>query len=283
MSSIASGTQGGGNVWLRYNQLNHHPWSLHLNVSVTVATRAVARVFLVAIADQDLAIEMDKWLVELIPGLNTIMRQGTEAPHLSRRPGQSLQALQRLLLMGQISPAAFNWGGCGWPPSLNVPRGSPSGMTWRLVVVVSPLLAFDTGRLGEWEQARRQSWTYCGVTQGQFPDNRPLAFPMDRPTTRATIQQLSDTYPNIFIRNISIFHRPSATIYPSPTSPTPTPTNPTPQQQPSTLFNPRPLMNRQQAPPRPLPARPVPSQTQWRRQWQQPPRPQQPQFWWRRG
>jgi hypothetical protein len=145
-------TRTGQNIQLRYRHMNHLDYRLEVDVTVTQATAAVIRVFLVL---PGINIEMDKWLAELTVGTNRLVRRETDAPHLNRRPGQSLRGLQQQLMAGQVSRVPFNWAGCGWPKDLNVPSGTSSGQTWRLLVVASPLLDSDRNAVRNWERAGR--------------------------------------------------------------------------------------------------------------------------------
>ena len=77
-------------------------------------------------------------------------------------------------------------------------------MAWRLVVVASPVLARDRGRVRDWQRADRVSWSYCGVQEGRVPDSRPLGFPLDRPSSRSSLDSLASSHPNIFLQEVSI-------------------------------------------------------------------------------
>ena len=167
-------------------------------------------------------LELDQWLASVGPGQTMESRWEGQAPHLSKRQGQSLQALQRSLLQGQVAPPPppfrphgpvqvsrrmFNWAGCGWPLHLNIPSGRAGGMAWRLVVVASPVLARDRGRVRDWQRADRVSWSYCGVQEGRVPDSRPLGFPLDRPSSRSSLDSLASSHPNIFLQEVNIVSR----------------------------------------------------------------------------
>merc|ERR1712013_965371 len=107
--------------------------------------------------------------------------------------------------MGRISRQTFNWAGCGWPISLNIPTGSVGGSSWQLVVVASPLKPHDVSNVQQWDRAGRVSWSYCGVDRGQVPDSRPLGFPFDRPSTAARLQDLVELHSNIAATSVTIY------------------------------------------------------------------------------
>ena len=130
-----------------------------------------------------------------------------QLPHLSKS-GLFLADLQDQLMSGQLSKDQFDWAGCGWPLSLNVPRGKAGGMRWQLVVMVSSILMKEQGRVIEqWESTKNYSWSYCGVRKGSLPDNRPLGFPFDR--NFLNLSTLIDK-PNWALVDVNIRHLGSA-------------------------------------------------------------------------
>jgi len=208
MSSLRRGTRGAENLQVLqvvYNRMDHVPYTLEVTINSSVAALSIVRVFLISVSRPSIVIEMDKWLAQLSPGQNTITRREEEAPHISRRSTQSLRGLQRLLVSGRMSRQTFNWAGCGWPISLNIPTGSVGGSSWQLVVVASPLKPHDVSNVQQWDRAGRVSWSYCGVDRGQVPDSRPLGFPFDRPSTAARLQDLVDLHSNIASTPVTIY------------------------------------------------------------------------------
>jgi len=200
MAGWPTPTRGNENIWLRYRSMAHEPFTLEVGVMAEEVQAAVFRAFLVSSEDSSLVLAMDHWLELLRPGFNTITRHETEAPHLSRRPGESLRQLQQELLSGRITRDQLNWAGCGWPRAMNLPTGPASGRpgVWHLVVTAHPILPSDWNRVRQWEEAGRVSWTFCGVANGVVPDSRPPGFPLDRPFDIPRLPNIYSTDVNIF-------------------------------------------------------------------------------------
>ena len=125
-------------------------------------------------------IEMDRFYIKLKKGKNIVKRAEKSAPHLSKSM-LTLGELQDKLMKGLISKNQYNWEGCGWPLSLNIPRGKAHGMKWELVAMVSTILEDKEGREREkWNSGKNVSWSFCGIYHGSIPDKRPMGFPFDR-------------------------------------------------------------------------------------------------------
>jgi len=205
-------------VSLTFSKLNHLPFSLSVEVFSFKRTLAVVRAFLVPInfPDPKMFIELDKWLVELNPGMNTLTRSDYEAPHLGQQE-YTMYQLQQLLASGQLTPLQFAWGGCGWPQHLALPKQGH----FHLVVMVSKILPGDSQDVEVWRKKLGYSWSYCGVQVGKVPDSRPMGFPMDR--EYGTLDDLVGYGGNFFKTEVDIIDN----------NPQPTPTPPTYQPQPA--------------------------------------------------
>jgi len=274
MSSLVRGTRGSQSLQVTYNRMDHVLYTLEVTLNARIATSSIVRVFLVSSSQPSIVIEMDKWLARLAPGENRIIRREEDAPHISRRPTQSLRGLQRLLVTGRMSQHMFNWAGCGWPISLNIPTGSAGGSAWQLLVIASPLMPNDLPTVQQWERAGRVSWSYCGVLRGQVPDSRPLGFPMDRPSTGTRLGALVNQHSNIAATPVIIRRGRTQGRGPAPGGSgtagrrPPRPSTPPPQpvrSSPPTvaLAGGRPIVQpqfRQPAPWRPAPQQPTPQQ-----------------------
>ena len=148
---------------IKYQRLNHHHFQYKLSVHSDFDTEGVIRVFLKPYGAEGnkIILEMDHFYTKLKSGPNMIERDEASSPHLSKS-GLSLTDLQDKLMNGLLSKDQFDWAGCGWPVSLNVPRGKVGGMVWQLVVMVSSILEREQGRVEEkWESAKDYSWSYC--------------------------------------------------------------------------------------------------------------------------
>ena len=99
---------------LSYQRLEHLPYTLSLTVTSERATQGVVRVFLVPIdyRAQGIKVELDRWLVDLLPGENVITRTDREAAHLARSQF-SLRELQNVFISGRLSREELVEAGCG--------------------------------------------------------------------------------------------------------------------------------------------------------------------------
>ena len=68
---------------------------------------------------------------------------------------------------------AFNYCTCGWPFNLLLPRGTPQGMSFRIVVVCSD---WQIDRVGGEESCG--SMSFCGA-RASYPDRRPMGYPFN--------------------------------------------------------------------------------------------------------
>jgi hypothetical protein len=72
--------------------------------------------------------------------------------------------------------AAENYCNCGWPFHLLVPRGTPEGMPFRLLVMLTD---WNEDRVSH--DAHCGSMSFCGVRDAAYPDRRAMGYPFDRP------------------------------------------------------------------------------------------------------
>lgn len=175
---------------LQYERINHDKdIEFRMSLHSTVNGGGIARLFLIPashIDDPDMfnyVIEMDRFYVELFPGVVNIRRRLEDSAFFS--PGApTLSDLQDHLLRG-MTEMEFNWANCGWPLEMALPRGNRQGQKFYLVGMISKLLPGDRDSITEWRALNEISWGWCGVRagDGSMPDNRPMGFPFDRPTT----------------------------------------------------------------------------------------------------
>jgi len=194
---------------LRYERLNHDPYVFTIRINSQVEEWVVGRIFLIPtskIGDRDMldvVVEMDKFNFKLNRGMNVINRRSTDSPLMSTG-APSLKNLQENLIRG-ISETEFNWGNCGWPIELALPRGNAQGQRFELFVMISKVHSEDQHRLVSWEQMFQTSWSWCGMRQGEgsFPDKSPMGFPFDRPLT---LREIMRNHSNMRTQTVRIFH-----------------------------------------------------------------------------
>jgi len=202
-------TQGANMV--RYERVTHDPFEYNIRIESTVYGYGIGRIFLFPEMNHfehmdmyNFAIEMDKFLIHLTPGSQTITRTTAQSPIFSVGP-PSLNDLQNKLLRG-MSESDFNWANCGYPISMAVPRGSKHGMKFRLVLLITQLLPQDREKIEDWQNSQRTAWGWCGLRggDGSIPDSRPMGFPFDRPTRYRDI--VTDHRSNVHETVITITH-----------------------------------------------------------------------------
>jgi len=198
-----------GGTSLTYERVNHDDYEINLRINSEISGGGIARVFLVPTSFvngevYDVVVELDKFFVQLRPGPISISRRAADSPLFSKGP-PSLRELQNGLLNG-MTEADFNWGHCGWPLELAIPKGSPEGMKYQLVVIVTPLLPGDRRNINDWNSLSRTSWAWCGIKEGDgtMPDSRPMGFPFDRPST--TMGMLFNGRGNVASTQVTITH-----------------------------------------------------------------------------
>jgi len=175
---------------LQYERVNHDPnIEFRLSIKSEVTEGAIGRIFMIPasqINDPEMTsstIEIDRFYIELHPGIVTIKRRLEDSPHFSDG-APSLTELQDRMLRG-MTELEFNYANCGWPLELAIPRGNKQGQKFYLVAIITQLLPGDRDSIAEWMALDQISWGWCGVREGDgsMPDTRPMGFPFDRPTT----------------------------------------------------------------------------------------------------
>jgi len=198
--------RGGRNI--NIERITYQPFVYNIQVEAANAGLGVGKIFLVpsAYANGDcyeFAIEMDKFLITMTRGTNTIQRTVNQSPIFSTI-APSLNNLQAGLLRG-MSERNFNWARCGYPRDMALPRGTRNGMSFQLVFIVSPLLPQDRARVGDWQRSQ-EAWGWCGFRDGQrgLPCSRPLGFPFDR---HISVPDITNGRSNAVSTTITIVHR----------------------------------------------------------------------------
>lgn len=188
-----------GGVNVHYDRLNHIPFTYHFNIRSAQRSQGIVRIFLIPAGIRlpthtdvtQVAIEMDRFLVQLRTGNNYFKRESSRSPFITKSP-LPLGELQDRLLQGSVTEDEFNWAGCGWPESMVLPRGREGGMRFRMYIMISRILPGDRAMTANWESLRYSSWSWCGVrrNQGDVPDSRPMGFPLDRRPRNGNWQSL---------------------------------------------------------------------------------------------
>jgi len=169
-------------------RLNHEPFTYNIHVKSDGSHTGVVRIFLSPkysyygtelTLDQKrwLAVEMDRFTVELHAGDNDIKRKSTQSSAtIPDRLG--FQEIRDALAQGELHHEEMKRH-CGHPHRMLLPKGHIKGMEFELFVMVSD---FEKDKAMEHDHKANvgDSLSYCGVLNGHNPDGRPMGFPFDR-------------------------------------------------------------------------------------------------------
>ncbi|KAJ2942877.1 hypothetical protein O0L34_g15067 [Tuta absoluta] len=204
-----------GAVYARFTHLNHRSFRYVINVNNSgPARRATVRIFLAPKLDErklawqltdqrKMFIEMDRFVVPLNSGSNTITRNSSESS--VSIPFE--QTFRDLSVQGsdprRPNLATFNYCGCGWPQHMLVPKGTEAGAPYQLFVMLSN---WDLDRVDQPdgnEMTCKEASSYCGLKDKLYPDRRAMGFPFDRPAANAA--NITDMIlPNMALQDVSI-------------------------------------------------------------------------------
>lgn len=204
-----------GPVYARFTHLNHRPFRYVVNVNNTgAARRTTVRIFIApkfdernlpwTLADQrKMFIEMDRFVMQLNSGQNTINRLSTQSsltiPFEQTFRDLSAQSNDPR----RPNLATFNFCGCGWPQHMLVPRGTEAGATYQLFVMLSNYDLDSIEQPGNPEMTCVEASSFCGLKDRKYPDRRAMGFPFDRPSSTAT--SIEDfILPNMGLQDITI-------------------------------------------------------------------------------
>ncbi|HEX8085528.1 MAG TPA: tyrosinase family protein [Solirubrobacteraceae bacterium] len=183
-TTMASANFGGS----RIRFLTHEPFSYFLRLENTTddPVGVTVRIFLAPeaeAADRRMWMELDKFLVDLEPGRQVIHRPDTESS-IIKRPAEKSPAA---VIPSDGDPDERSYCDCGWPYTLLLPRGTPDGMPFRLLV-----LCTDASIDGVEHPEHCGSMSYCGAVD-RYPDARDMGYPFSRPFAGPAATAIEDT------------------------------------------------------------------------------------------
>uniref|UniRef100_A0A1A9WK12 tyrosinase n=1 Tax=Glossina brevipalpis TaxID=37001 RepID=A0A1A9WK12_9MUSC len=206
-----------GNVFARFTHLQHTPFTYTINVNNLGAVQrfGTVRIFLgpkmdergqpMLLRDQrDLMIELDKFVVSLNPGMNTIRRRSTESSVTIPFERTFRNLDENRPAAGTARELEFNFCGCGWPQHMLIPKGLPEGLQCELFVMISNYTddRIDQDLVGNCSDAS----SYCGVRDRLYPDRRSMGYPFDRLPRQGADRLASFLTPNMSIVDITVRH-----------------------------------------------------------------------------
>ncbi|XP_054082819.1 phenoloxidase 2-like [Zeugodacus cucurbitae] len=206
-----------GNVFARFTHLQHAPFTYTINVNNDSGAQrfGTVRIFLgpktdergqgILFKDQRLLmIELDKFIVSLNPGQNTIRRRSTESSVTIpfERTFRNLDVNRPAA--GSAEELEFNFCGCGWPNHMLIPKGLPEGMNCELFVMVSD---YDQDRIEQQLVGScSDAASYCGVRDRLYPDRRAMGYPFDRLSRASADRLVNFLTPNMSIVDVVVRH-----------------------------------------------------------------------------
>ncbi|XP_061400199.1 phenoloxidase 2-like [Musca vetustissima] len=206
-----------GNVFARFTHLQHTPFTYTINVNNDSGAQrfGTVRIFLAPKTDERgqpwlfrdqrlMMVELDKFVVQLNPGQNTIRRRSTESSVTIpfERTFRNLEANRPA--QGSPEELEFNFCGCGWPQHMLIPKGLPGGLRCELFAMVSN---YEDDRVDQTlVGACSDAASYCGVRDRLYPDRRAMGYPFDRLPRQGVDRLVQFLTPNMSIVDVTIRH-----------------------------------------------------------------------------
>ncbi|KAL9697206.1 hypothetical protein quinque_000647 [Culex quinquefasciatus] len=188
----------------RTMRLNHKPFTYTLNVMSEITGKGMLRVFLgpkfMDMMDintfRTMFVEIDQYMVDLIVGKNTIIRNSRDF-FWSVRDRTMYTDLYKKMMMSIAGKDKFildmSEAHCGFPDRLILPKGWTSGMQMQMYFVITPYMMTEVKGDMIFDK------TYmCGMTT---MDMLPMGFPFDR--------KIDMTYwytKNMMFKDVMIYH-----------------------------------------------------------------------------
>ncbi len=170
--------------------LSHEDFSYRINVSNKDAAEltVTVRIFLASeqnIDDRTAWIEMDKFKYTLKPGDNSFERSSRDSSVI-RHPVWTADMLENPAT-GPNDSGASPGCRCGWPYTLLLPRGTQSGMDFRLLVLLTKGEDLAPGLIND-------NSSYCGLADSKYPDQQAIGYPFDRRFTTPIQNWITGAY-----------------------------------------------------------------------------------------
>jgi len=204
-------------VTAEVSRLNHQPFTYHIEVNANHDEVATFRIFFCPKYDYNhiemrvdevrwQCIEMDKFWHKLSAGSNTVLRKSSESSvtiddrmHYS----ELIKKADEAVAGGSDLPHSTEHRACGHPHRMLLPKGKPEGMDFEYFVAITSGEDAIYDDMADNEHGSTHA--YCGIQGQEYPDKRPMGFPLDRrvPNDRAF------KVPNIKWETVSIHHKES--------------------------------------------------------------------------
>ncbi|EDW61649.1 phenoloxidase 2 [Drosophila virilis] len=205
------------NITASFRHLQNAPFTYTFNVTNSGAKRTgTCRIFICPKTDERnqplrleeqrlMAIEMDKFTVELVPGENTIRRESTDSSVAIpfERSFRAVGASYQPTAADEL--ARFRFCGCGWPQHLLLPKGKPEGMQFDLFVMISDYTNDSVQQLTNTpNDACSTAYSFCGLKDKLYPDRRTMGFPFDRRLPNDNLNEFVAAFTNMAKTDLTI-------------------------------------------------------------------------------
>ncbi|EDW92261.1 phenoloxidase 3 [Drosophila yakuba] len=200
-----------GHVLARFTHLQHHPFSYTIKVenSSEATQYGYVRIFIAPKMDDRnnpmpleeqrlMMVEMDKFVVTMPPGSQTITRNSTES-------SVTIPFERTFRNLDQLEELENFMCGCGWPQHMLIPKGRAEGLSFELFVMVSNY-EDDKVEQKAADCACSIAASYCGLRDRLYPDRKSMGYPFDRSIRRGS--EMLDRFltPNMRAVEVIITH-----------------------------------------------------------------------------
>ncbi|GFU41367.1 hemocyanin F chain [Trichonephila clavipes] len=200
-----------GTVKVKFQHIDHEPFCYDIlcHNSTQDEKTATVRIFLAPVYDElgheipineqrRFFIELDKFQVLLIPGLNKVTRNSSESAVTAKGSTTHDEILNDVESGSEVD---HSYCSCGWPDYSLVPRGNRRGMDFVLFVMLTD---YEEDCVDESHIVPecKNSTSYCGLQNQKYPDKRAMGYPFDRSIKANNIEKF--LLPNMKLQNIKI-------------------------------------------------------------------------------
>lgn len=201
----------------QFTHLQHAPFTYNITVEnrTNAQKMGTCRIFMCPKFDErgqpfakfddqrTLMIEMDKFVVRLNPGQNTIRRRSDESSVTIPYEKSFRKVGPKFTPTDSEEKAQFQFCGCGWPQHLLLPKGSVDGTKFNIFVMVSN---YDLDRVDQpdLKNSCNDAVSFCGLKDQKYPDKRAMGFPFDRPFKVAGLSDFKKLATNMAIGECDI-------------------------------------------------------------------------------
>lgn len=173
---------------------------LRLENPTAAAQDVTVRIFLAAeelAENRRMWIEMDKFRQTLQPQQKAVVFRRAADSAVVRKPNSKPPTFLPIRRSGETPTGTSTYCDCGWPYNLLLPRGTPDGMTFRFLVMLTD---WNIDKVSP--DSTCGSLSFCGAKQN-YPDARAMGYPFDRPFANSIAATIA-AQPNMATRDITI-------------------------------------------------------------------------------